>query len=127
MVQHVFAEVALAAIGAPGGVVAGNVAVLAAGDIFRRAGCNIVGAAERIIVFAQRILYDAVTPLEATGEQRGDQQQWNEKSRRCPPHGPVPSLFNSMAGLTRQSIEIKATEASGTIVIPGLVLRTIPE
>jgi len=32
-----------------------------------------------------------------------------------------------MAGLTRQSIEIKATEASGTIVIPGLVLRTIPE
>ena len=38
MVQHVFAEIALAAIGAGVGVVALNVAVLAAGDIFRRAG-----------------------------------------------------------------------------------------
>src|SRR6266581_7184232 len=55
MVQHVFAEVALAAVGARGGVVALNVAVLAAGDIFGGACRNIVGAAEGIVVLGKRI------------------------------------------------------------------------
>ena len=50
IVQHVFAEVALAAIGARGGVAALDVAILAAGDVFRRAGLDIVGAAERVVV-----------------------------------------------------------------------------
>src|ERR1700724_3824186 len=92
MVQHLFAEVALAAVGARGGVVAGNVAVLAAGDIFHRAGRNIVGAAEGVVVFAERILHDAVSLLEATGEQRGCEQERNEKNGRRAPHGPAPWL-----------------------------------
>src|SRR4249919_3805871 len=48
VIQHVFAEIALAAVGAGIGVDALDVAVLAAGDIFRRAGRDIVGAAERV-------------------------------------------------------------------------------
>src|SRR3954463_125731 len=45
IVQHVFAEIALAAVGARVGVGALDVTVLAAGDIFRRAHRNIAGAA----------------------------------------------------------------------------------
>jgi hypothetical protein len=52
IVQHVFAEVALAPVGAVFGDGALGVAVLAAGDVFRRAGLDIVGAAERVIVIA---------------------------------------------------------------------------
>src|SRR6266571_278954 len=45
IVQHVFAEIALAAVGASFDLGACDVAVLAAGDIFRRARRYIVGAA----------------------------------------------------------------------------------
>src|ERR1700724_841126 len=55
VVQHVFAEIALRAVGARVGVVALNVAILAAGDIFRRAHRDIVGAAKRVVVIAARI------------------------------------------------------------------------
>src|SRR5438552_5182357 len=50
IVQHVLAEVALAAVGARFGIAALDVAVLAAGDIFRRADRDVVGAAGRIVV-----------------------------------------------------------------------------
>src|SRR5580692_11030625 len=50
MVQHVFAEIALFAIGAGVGVGVLDVAILAAGDVFRRAGRDIFGAAERVVV-----------------------------------------------------------------------------
>jgi hypothetical protein len=50
IVQHVFGEIALLLVGVSGGVAALNVAVFATGDIFRRAGLNIVGATERIVV-----------------------------------------------------------------------------
>jgi hypothetical protein len=49
MVHHVFAEIALAAVGARVGVAALNVAILAADDIFRRAGREIFDAAERVV------------------------------------------------------------------------------
>jgi len=52
MVQHVFAEIALAAVGARGGVVAQDVAIPAAGDIFARADRDIIGAADRVVVAA---------------------------------------------------------------------------
>ena len=67
MVQHVFAEVALFAVGAALGVVALNVAVLAAGDIFRRTGLDVVGAAERVIVVAIGIAHGRLPALEAAG------------------------------------------------------------
>jgi len=47
MVHHVVAEIALAAVGA--GVVALDVAIPAAGDIFVRAGRDVIGAAERVV------------------------------------------------------------------------------
>jgi hypothetical protein len=50
MVHHVFAEIALTAVGACIGVTALNVAILAAGDVLRRACRDIAGAAERIVV-----------------------------------------------------------------------------
>src|SRR5260370_35141592 len=47
MVQHVFAEIALAAGGARGGVGGEHVAVPAAGDIFAGADRDLIGAATR--------------------------------------------------------------------------------
>lgn len=64
MVQHVLAEIALTAIGARIGIVALNIAVLAAGDIFRRTGLDVVGAAERIVVIAIRIDHGRLSPLK---------------------------------------------------------------
>ena len=52
MVQHVFAEIALTSVGARGGVVAQDVAVFAAGDVFARADRDIVGAADRVVIAA---------------------------------------------------------------------------
>jgi hypothetical protein len=73
MVHHVFAEIALRPVGLRIGVVALNVAVLAAGDIFRRAH-RIAGAAERVVVIAAGIDHGRLSPLEAAPEQRRDQQ-----------------------------------------------------
>lgn len=50
MVQHVFAEVALAAIGLGLGGIAHDIAILAAGGIFGRAGLHIVGTAIGVVV-----------------------------------------------------------------------------
>ena len=71
MIQHVLAEIALAAIGARVGVVALNVAVLAAGDIFRRAVFDIIGAAERIVVIAIGIDQGRLALLEAAARSIG--------------------------------------------------------
>src|SRR5260370_13450423 len=65
MIQHVFAEIALAAVGAGVGVVALDVAVLAAGDVFRRADPDTVGAAEGVVVIAARNGHGPLPPLEA--------------------------------------------------------------
>ena len=81
IVQHVFAEIALAAVGARVGVGALDVAVLAAGDIFGRAGRDIVGAAERVVV-AAGIDHGRLSALEAAGEQRRDDEQ-SEMSGRA--------------------------------------------
>jgi hypothetical protein len=82
MVQHVVAEIALAAVGAGVGVVALDVAVLAAGDVFRRTDRDIVGAAEGVVVIAARNGHGRLPPLEAAREQRGDEQE-----RDVEPHG----------------------------------------
>src|SRR4030088_606371 len=75
MVQHVFAEIALRAVGARVGVVALNVAVLAAGDIFRRPHLDIVGAAERVVV-ATWVSHGRLSPLQATREEgRGKEER----------------------------------------------------
>ena len=80
MAHHVFAEVALATIGTrvePGAL---DVAVLAAGDIFRRADLDIVGAAERVIVGAG-IDHGRLSPLQAACQQGSDEQERDEYSR----------------------------------------------
>jgi len=76
MVQHVFAEIALGVIGAGGGVGALDVAIFAAGDIFRRAGLDVVGAAEGVVVLTQRRTErKRLAALEAAGKQGSEQQQ----------------------------------------------------
>jgi len=50
MVQHVFAEIALATVGLCLRCIALNVAILAAGGIFGRAGLHIVGTAIGVVV-----------------------------------------------------------------------------
>ena len=74
MIHHVLAEVALTAVGARVGVGVLDVAVLAAGDVFRRAGRDIIGAAERIVV-AAGVDHGRLSPLEAAAKQRGDEQE----------------------------------------------------
>ena len=54
MVQHVFAKVALAAVGAGGGSIALDVAVLAAGHVFGRARRIAAALADRIVIVAAR-------------------------------------------------------------------------
>src|SRR5437868_14901890 len=105
MVYHVFAEVALAAVGACGGIVAGNVAVLATSDIFGGAGSDIVGAAECIVILAKRIGHRRRPPLEAAGKQRCEEEKCGSEFRRPKPHSRFPSevCFSSLPGLTRQS------------------------
>jgi hypothetical protein len=92
VVQHVFAEIALAAVGAGVGVDALHVAVLAAGDIFRRADRDIVGATERIVI-AAGIDHGRLTALEAAGEEWCEQQEWDQEPRRVTSHVPSPSSF----------------------------------
>jgi hypothetical protein len=109
MVQHVFAEIALTAVGARVGVAALDVAIFPARNIFRRAYHNIVGAAERIVVIAGCIDHGRLSALKAAREQRCDEQKGDAEFRRPEPHSNFPSMFrSSLPGLTRQSIEIKA-------------------
>src|SRR5258705_12590257 len=70
VVQHVFAEIALAAVGARGGVVAEHVAVFATGGVFAGADRDIVGAADRVVV-AACVNDGRLSPLKAPCEQRG--------------------------------------------------------
>jgi hypothetical protein len=53
IVEHVFPEIALLLVGAHDGVVALDIAIPAAGDIFGRTSRDIVGAAERVVVLVQ--------------------------------------------------------------------------
>src|ERR1700682_2883828 len=94
MIQHVFAEIALAAVGARVGVVALDVAVLAAGDIFWRADRDIVGAAEGVVVIATRDGHGRLSALEAARKQRRDEHERNERSCEVTSHMPSPSLFH---------------------------------
>jgi hypothetical protein len=100
MVQHVIAEIALTAVGACVGVVALDVAILATGNILRRAYHNIVGTAERIVVIASCIDHGRLSPLEAAREQRCDEQKRDAEFRRPEPHLSFPSMFRFViAGL----------------------------
>ena len=74
MGQHVFAEVALAAVGAGVGVVALRIAILPAGDVLRRPDCDIVGPAEGIVV-AAGIGHGRLSALEAACEERREEEE----------------------------------------------------
>ena len=79
IVQHVVGEIALALVGAPGGVAALKVAVLAAGDIFGTAGRDIVGAAECVVVPAERGGRD-LAALRARGQDKRDKGNREESA-----------------------------------------------
>src|SRR5512140_3173455 len=85
MVHHVFAEIALAAVGAGIGVGVLDVTVLAAGDIFAGARRDIFGAAVRVVV-AAGIGHGRLSPLEAAGKQRRDEQEGDIESRGVTSH-----------------------------------------
>ena len=88
MVQHVFAEIALTAVGARGGVVAVHVAVFAAGDIFAGAGGDIVGAADRVVI-AACVDDGRLSPLEAARKQRCGEQECDEQLCGVTSHAPI--------------------------------------
>jgi len=81
MIQHILAEIALAAIGARVGVVALHVAILAAGDILRRALFDIVGPAECVVVIAIGVRHGRLSPFEAAAQHRRKQRQRDEMCR----------------------------------------------
>jgi hypothetical protein len=89
MVHHVFAEIALAAVGARVGVTVLDVAILAAGDVVVRTGREIFGTAERVVV-AGRVDHGRLSPLEAAGKQRRDQQESDSEFRF---HAHIPGLM----------------------------------
>jgi hypothetical protein len=83
MVHHIVGEIALTAIGARVGVVALNVAILAAGNIFGRAGRDVVGAAVRIVI-AACIGHGRLSSLKTTGEERREEQKYREAGFQRP-------------------------------------------
>src|SRR5258708_24127418 len=108
IVQHVFAEIALRAVGARGGVAADHVAILAARHIARRADRNPVGAADRIVILAEA-RHRNLAALRA-GPERQRESGGNAESCQVTSPAKFHSLFrfSSLPGLTRQSIENKA-------------------
>jgi len=74
MVQHVFAEIALAAIGSPRRVIAQNVSILPAGNILRRADRDIIGAAECVVIFAEAGSRNLAT-LRTGGEKKHQRER----------------------------------------------------
>src|SRR5689334_6597712 len=87
MVQHVFAEIALAAIGAGFGLAALDVAILAAGRIFvRTLRHRAVGPAIDVVIHGQRPRDRGLPALQAGTEQRADQQQRDDCSYRVASH-----------------------------------------
>src|SRR6476619_7792576 len=87
MVQHVFAEIALAAVGARGGVGALDVAIPAAGDIFAGAGRDIVGAADRVVIAC--VDDGRPSALEAACQQRGGEYECDEQLCGVWSHAPI--------------------------------------
>src|SRR6185369_10679047 len=83
IVEHVFAEIALRAIGARLGPGARGVALLAADDVGGRAGLGVVGAADGVVIRRRRLRgvdRHRLAALEATGEQGHDDKQSKERS-----------------------------------------------
>ena len=76
VVQHGFAEIALAAVDAVVETGTPDIAVLAAGDIFRRADLDVVGAAERVVISAG-VDHGRLAAFEATGEEWGEEECQN--------------------------------------------------
>src|SRR5580704_10936870 len=92
MVQHVFAEIALLPVGARVGIAALGVAVLAAGDVFRRACLDIIGAAECIVVVTTRGQRRRLSALEAAPQQRCSEQQSDAESCGVRSHAKIHSV-----------------------------------
>src|SRR5690242_7572849 len=70
IVHHVFAEIALPPVGAGFGVLALDVAVLAAGDIFGRADRHLAAGLAILIVVAHALRDRRSPAFEATCQQR---------------------------------------------------------
>src|ERR1700760_3818316 len=97
VVQHVFGEVALLAIGTFVVVVALHVAVVAAGDIWLRARRDgAVCLAERVVVDIEcAVLSGRLSPFQAAGEQRRRQQQREEQTGETASHANILNFSSS--------------------------------
>lgn len=77
IVEHVLAEIALLPVGAIDGIAALGIAILAAGDIFGRAGCDLAaGPAKGVVILGQRRIIGR--HLSATGARGKDERHQHE-------------------------------------------------
>jgi hypothetical protein len=113
MVQHVFAEIALAAVGARVGIAALGVAVLAAGDVFRRARLDVIGTAKCIVVVATCCEHRRLSALEAPPEQRCGEQQSDAESCGVGSHAKIHSISIAIAGLDPAIHQKQGRNANG--------------
>jgi hypothetical protein len=81
VIEHVFAEVALAAVGFGLGCVALDVAVLAAGGVFGRTRLHIVGAAIGVVVINARRRDRRRVVRGAGGKEKADDRERDQTSR----------------------------------------------
>ena len=79
IVEHVFAEIALLPVGAIDSVAALGIAIPAASDIFRCAGCDLAtGAAEGVVVFGERrIVGRRLTAMRAGAERERHERDYD--------------------------------------------------
>src|SRR4051794_29056053 len=111
MVQHVFAEIALASVGPRVEPGTPDVAILAAGDIFGRADLDVVGAAVGVIV-GSGVDHGGLSPLQATCEQRRDQQERDETCR----------VHDNTFCLTMRNLPSGTAHGTGSMAAPALAL-----
>ena len=74
-------EILLLLVGARGGVGALGIAIPTAGDIFGRAGGDIIGAAERVVILGKGRRERRLAAPRAGGEGQGEQYQHRKKFR----------------------------------------------
>jgi hypothetical protein len=98
MIQHVFAEIALPAVGARDGGVALGVAFPAAVDIIGRSLRDLAaGAAERVVILGQRARHRRLAALKAAGERCREEQKHYVRGRKTAAHSDDPAFRHCRA------------------------------
>src|SRR6185312_14197372 len=97
MVHHPFREVLLLLVGAGDRIAALDVAVLAAGDILRRAGRAGMGAAIAIVILGQAGRHRCAIARDAGGERERDERDEEEVPRCLPMHAVSLDLIGALS------------------------------